>query len=173
MFIKSDTNDLKWVAAQIKPNMRRKACQNLQSQGFYYFAPLRWETIKSNKNFRRVEKLLFPGYMFIRCDIGAGHISSLNATIGLSSVVKGTGTNAGIIPDGFIEELMHTCGSSVVPKENVKTGDIVRLVDGPFVGVVGEVLSADPNGRLRILFELLAGTSRLTADKKSVEIVNR
>ena len=57
-------------------------------------------------------------------------------------------------------------------KANIKIGDKVRLVDGPFVGVVGEVLSANSNGRLRILFELMAGTSKLTADSNSVAIVN-
>lgn len=165
-------NDLSWVVAQIKPNMLKKACQNLNNQGFEYFAPCRWETIKSNNNFRRVEKLLFPSYIFVRCDIGSGHISTLNATMGLSRVVRGTGKDAGIIPDGFIEELIFACGSGKITKANIKAGDMVRLVDGPFVGMAGEVLSADSNGRLRILFELMAGTSKLTADSNSVEIVN-
>jgi len=172
IFIKPDMNDLSWVAVQIKPNMVKKACQNLQNQGFEHFAPCRWETIKSNNNFCRVEKLLFPGYIFVRCNIGSGHISTLNATMGLSRVVRGTGTDVGIIPDGFIEELMFACGSGTTTKANIKTGDMVRLVDGPFVGVVGEVLSTDSNGRLRILFELMAGTSKLTADLNSFEIVN-
>ena len=169
---KPDIDALRWVAAQIKPNMLKKSCKNLHNQGFEHFVPCRWETIKSGNNFRRVEKLLFPGYIFVRCNIGSGHISTLNATMGLSRVVRGTGTDAGIIPDGFIEELMIACGSGTTTKENIKTGNMVRLVDGPFVGVVGEVLSTDSNGRLRILFELMAATSKLTADSNSVEIVN-
>ena len=171
-FTKPDMNGLRWVVAQIKPNMLKKAFQNLQNQGFEYFAPCRWETVKSNNNFRRLEKLLFPGYIFVRCDISSGHISTLNATMGLSSVVRGTGTDAGIIPDGFIEELMFACGSGRAKETNIKTGDMVRLVEGPFVGVVGEVLSKDSNGRLRILFELMTATSKLTVDFKSVETVN-
>ena len=172
IFIKPDVNDLSWVAAQIKPNMLKKACQNLHNQGFEHFAPCRWETIKSNNNFRRVEKLLFPGYIFVRCDTGSGHTSALNATMGISSLVRGTGKDAGIIPDGFIEELMFACESSTTKKQKIKSGDLVRLVDGPFVGVVGEVLSADSSGRLRILFELMAVTSKLTADANFVEIIN-
>ena len=164
-------NELSWIAAQIKPNMLKKACRNLLDQGFEHFAPRRWETIKSNNNFRRVEKLLFPGYIFVRCDLGLGHISTLNATMGLSRVVRGTGTDAGVIPDGFIQELMFACEAGTTTKANIKSGDMVRLVDGPFVGVVGEVLSADSNGRLRILFELMAVTSKLTADTNSVEKV--
>ena len=108
----------------------------------------------------------------MRCDINSGHISTLNATMGLSRLVRGTGKDAGIIPDGFIEELMFACKSSTTKKEYIKSGDMVRLVDGPFVGVVGEVLSADSSGRLRILFELMAVTSKLTADSNFVEIVN-
>ena len=91
--------------------------------------------------------------------------------MGLSRVVRGTGTDAGVIPDGFIQELMFACEAGTTTKANIKSGDMVRLVDGPFVGVVGEVLSADSNGRLRILFELMAVTSKLTADTNSVEKV--
>ena len=101
-------NDLSWVAAQIKPNMLKKVRQTLLNQGFEHFAPSRWKTIKSNNNFRRVEKLLFSSYIFVRCDIGSGHISSLNATIALSSVVRGAGKDVGIIPDDFVEALMLT-----------------------------------------------------------------
>lgn len=165
-------NELSWVAAQIKPNMLQKACQNLRNQGFKHFAPSRWETIKSTNNFRRVEKLLFPGYIFVRCDISSGHISTLNATMGLSRVVRGTGKDAGTIPDGFIKELMLACESSTAKKANIKSGDMVRLVDGPFVGVVGEVLSADSSGRLRILFELMAVTSKLTVDANFAEVLD-
>jgi len=171
-YTKPYMNGLNWVAAQIKPNMLKKACHNLHNQGFEHFAPCRWQTIKSKNNFRRLETLLFPGYIFVRCDIGLGQISTLNATIGLSKVVRGTGTDAGIIPDGFIEELMFACGSGIITKANIKTGERVRLVDGPFVGVVGEVLSTDSNGRLRILFELMAVKSKLTVDSNSVEIVH-
>jgi len=165
-------NELSWVAAQIKPNMLKKACRNLHDQGFEHFVPRLCEAVKSNNTYRREEKLLFPGYIFVRCDLGSGHISTLNATIGLSRVVKGTGTDAGIIPDGFIEALRFACEAGTTTKANIKSGDMVRLVDGPFVGVVGEVLSADSNGRLRILFKLMAVTSKLTADANFVEIMH-
>lgn len=164
-------SDLNWVAAQIKSNMLKKACQNLQNQGFEHFAPSRWETKKSNNDFRRVEKLLFPGYVFVRCNIHLGQVSTLNSTIGLSRIVTGAGTDAGIIPDGFIEELMFACASGTNTKKNIKTGDTVRVVDGPFFGAVGEVLSTDSNGRLRILFELMARKSKLTTDANSLEII--
>lgn len=168
---KPDKSDLNWVAAQIRPNMLKKACKNLENQAFEYFSPCRIETVKSGNRFRRVEKLLFPGYIFVRYDIHSRDISTLNATMGLSRLVRGLGNGPGIIPDSFVDALMVACDQWSLFKDKVSAGNQVRFVDGPFVGMVGEVISADVNGRLRILFDLIAGARTLTVDKNSVEIV--
>ena len=169
--LQPDKRNLNWVAAQIKPNMLNKARQNLDNQESEYFAPCRVETIKSGNRFRRVERLLFPGYVFVRCDIHSQDIRTLNTTMGLSRVVRGLGSGPGIIPDAFVDALMVACDHGGVFKDQATAGQKVRFVDGPFVGMVGEVMSADANGRLRILFDLIAGARTLRVDANAVETI--
>lgn len=170
--LQPDISKLNWVAAQIKPNMLNKSRQNLDNQAFEYFVPRRLETVKSGNRFRRVERLLFPGYIFVRCDIHSQDIRTLNATMGLSRVVTGLGSGPGIIPDAFVDALIVACDHGGLLKDQVTAGQKVRFVDGPFVGMVGEVMSADANGRLRILFDLISGARTLGVDTNAVEIVN-
>ena len=160
---------LNWVAAQVRPNMLKKACVHLENQCFEFFAPSRKETIKSGARFKQVDKLLFPGYVFVKCNIASHDIVTLNATSGLSRVVRGIDAGPGIIPNEFIDELMWACDENTQSVSTLKKGEKVRLIDGPFVGLVGEILSTDANGRLKVLFELMSGARTLSVNTQSVE----
>ena len=167
------SKNLSWVVAQLRPNMLFKACKHLENQYFEYFAPSRFETMKAGNGFKRIERLLFPGYIFVRCDVNAKDLSALKSTIGLSRVVRGMGDGPGIIPDGFIEELKRASDLNASTEALLKQGDKVRLIDGPFVGMVGEILNADSNGRLRVLFDIMAGVRPMWVKSSSVEVPSR
>ncbi len=164
---------MSWVVAQIRPNSLFKARKHLKNQNFEYFAPSRFETIKSSNGFKRIERLLFPGYIFVRCDVDTKDLSALKATIGLSRVVRGMGEGPGVIPDGFIEELKRASELDASAYSLLKQGDKVRLIDGPFVGMIGEILNADSNGRLQILFDIMAGVRPMWIKSSSVEMPSR
>lgn len=164
------SKNLSWVVAQLRPNMLLKACKHLENQNFEYFAPTRFETINAGNGFKRIERLLFPGYIFVRCDVDTKDLSALKATIGLSRVVRGMGDGPGIIPDGFMEELNRASDLSASTRALLKQGDMVRVIDGPFVGMVGEILNADSNGRLRVLFDVMAGVRPMVVKSSSVEV---
>ena len=174
-FLQVSEQKLNWVAAQIRPNMLNKVCAHLTNQSFSYFAPSRMETIRSGNGFKQVSRLLFPGYVFVRCQLASGDVKSLNATYGISRIVRGLGDGPGIIPDGFIDALMQACDgqSQNSPSDIPEKGAHVRMIDGPFVGLAGEVLSADSNGRLRVLFEVMAGTHTLSVSANRIERLNR
>lgn len=168
--VRLPSKKLSWVVAQLRPNMLSKACKHLENQNFEYFAPSRLETTKAGIGFKRIERSLFPGYIFVRCDIYTKNLSALKATIGLSRVVRGMGDGPGIIPDGFIEELRRASVLNDSTKTLLKKGDRVRLIDGPFVGMVGEIMDADSNGRLRILFDIMAGVRSMWVKSSSVDV---
>ena len=170
---KMSANDLQWLVAQVRPNMLAKARSHLENQSFEYFAPIRQETIMVGDCFRQVERLLFPSYIFVRCVVNSVNLSALKATIGLSRVVRGMGDGPGVISDSFVNDLRHVHDLGLVGGSSVREGDKVRLVNGPFVGMVGEVLNTDSNGRLRILFEMMAGTRSMQLSEESVEVQSR
>lgn len=153
--------------------MLSKACKHLQNQSFVHFAPTRFETTKVGNEFKRIERLLFPGYIFVRCDLSAKELSELRSTVGLSRVVKGMGDGPGIIPDSFIDELKNACGLRAPSEEFFRQGDKVRLINGPFVGMVGEIMSSDSNGRLMLLFDIMAGARPVWVSSRSLEGLSR
>ena len=62
------------------------------------------------------------------------------------------------IPDAFVENLkILSTEHKFFSSDQVKPGRKIKWIDGPFSGMVGEILSLDENGRLRILFKVLQG----------------
>ena len=149
---------LKWVAAQLRPNMLSKTEINLYRQSIEFFAPKRYETIRYGKIFKKIQKLLFPGYIFIRLDPNSLDVRKVNSTIGISRVVKMKHERLSFIPDAFVENLkILSTEHKFFSSDQVKPGRKIKWIDGPFSGMVGEILSLDENGRLRILFKVLQG----------------
>ena len=154
----SQNESLKWVAAQLKPNMLSKTEMNLYRQSIEFFAPKRSETIRKGKVFKKNKKLLFPGYIFVRLDPNSLDVRKVNSTIGISRLVQMNQKKIGIIPDSFVENLkILTQMSQNFSSDLFKPGKKVKWIDGPFSGMIGEILSLDENGRLRILFKILEG----------------
>ena len=82
------SSSLNWVVAQLKPNMLKKAELNLLRQSFEYYAPKELYTVRKGNLFKRVKKLLFPGYIFVKINILNRDLSTLGNTLGISKVLK-------------------------------------------------------------------------------------
>ena len=162
---------LKWVAAQLKPNMLSKVELNLERQSFEYFAPKRSETVRSGQFFKNIKKLIFPGYVFIRIDPESSDVRKVNSTIGISRLVKLSNQKVGIIPDSFVDNLKVVLNEyrNNIP-DNIFPGKKVRWIDGPFTGIIGEIINLDENGRLKILFKILDGYRVVTGKANNIEL---
>ena len=91
----SSSNQAKYV---------KKAIFNLKLQSFQYFAPEYEETIRNGNSFKKVKKLLFPGYIFIKVNLEQNNYLAVNF-IGISTIIKKSNGKPGIVPNKFIEEL--------------------------------------------------------------------
>ena len=169
----SNKFNLKWVAAQLKPNMISKVENELNNQSIEFFAPRRQETVRYGKFFRKIHRLLFPGYIFVRIDPNSRDVSSLNSTFGISRLVKRGDKKVGILPDDFVQNLINIQGKVAEDKnKNFFPGKNIKWIDGPFSGEIGEILKVDQNGRLKVLFEILDGYRIVSADKNKLQVIN-
>ncbi len=118
----------------------------------------------------------FPGYMFVHLDLEAEGDNFLRWTPGTHGLVRFGGEPA-IVPDNLIHELKKQLAqlqSLKAEKRNLKKGDRVRIVSGPFQGYEAifdmhlsgkdrvQVLLAYLNGqpqRIRLNARLLEKTS--------------
>lgn len=151
------SNKLNWVIVQLKPNMLKKAETNLLRQSFEYYAPQKEYTIRTGNLFKRVKKLLFPGYIFVKININNHELINLRNTLGVSKVLKSSIGKAATLPESFIESLkkIGETNFNIFQKKHFKQGRLVRCIDGPFTGLVGRIYKIDEIGRLKVLFNFI------------------
>ena len=82
------SDSLIWAVAQLKPNMISKAEANLERQKFEFFSPKKLVTVRAGKIFKKVQKILFPGYIFVRINPFSKDVTSINSTYGISKLLK-------------------------------------------------------------------------------------
>lgn len=147
-----------WFAVHIRPHCERKAVLNLERQDFETFLPVQIKTVRHARQYRTVCRPLFPGYLFVSLDLARDRWRSINGTHGVVSIV----TNGGApvrVPCGIVESLIATSSEGGVIRfdHELRPGAKVRLLTGPFADFVGILEHLDPQGRVRILLEMMGG----------------
>ena len=147
-----------WYAVQTKPRQELVAEQNLQRQGFDTYLPrIRLRKRKRNKLVDAVEPL-FPRYLFIHVDPDQDSLAPVRSTLGVASLVR-FGQVLQPLPDSIIAYLRqaedpdtHHHHAEEWPH---RSGDAVRVLEGPFKGLTGVFQAATAEDRALLLIELL------------------
>jgi transcriptional antiterminator RfaH len=151
-------DDLIWAAAKVKPNQINRAELNLKNQGITYFAPKIKVTKRQATRFISKEQLFFPGYIFVRINLTGDDIRHVHATYGMGGVLMNHTNSPGVIPDAFIDTMMaHIHDGLLQSKPDFVPGQKLRIIHGPFAGLVAELIDSDADGRIRCLFDVLSG----------------
>lgn len=165
-----------WYALQSKPN--RESFLNSQlshRQIETYFPCLRVSPV--NPRARKM-KPYFPGYLFVRLDLGQTPVSSLAWVPGANRLVSFDDLPASV-PDEAIDAIRKNVdqinNQSRNPKPALQHGDPVEILDGPFKGYQAIFDAAiEGSERVRLLVKLLRDKhlrvqlpARLAEPKKS------
>lgn len=148
----------RWFAVKVQPRRDALAELHLTKQGFETFAP-KVAAAKRAATLRGKPLLvpLFPGYLFVRLDLGRHRWRSVNGTIGVSHLVQ-FGDAPAAAPCGLIEGLR----ARTMPDgrfsfdEDLQVGEAVRVVGGAFDGWIGRLKGCDGQGRVAVLLEAFA-----------------
>jgi transcription elongation factor/antiterminator RfaH len=159
----------RWYVAHTLPQHELKAAQQLANQGFRAFVPRYW---KNRRHARRVETIsaaLFPRYIFVILDLTKDRWRSINGTIGVDRLL----TYGGLpqpVPHGVLESLIAGADpqGNVQFHFNLKEGQAIRVIAGPFADLVGQLERLDDNGRVRVLLELMGGSVRVALPRTLV-----
>lgn len=151
-----------WYLAQVKPQSYRIAERNLRRQKLETFIPLLTRTDAGAGRFVTRTKPLFPGYIFVSCDVQSGAASKINSTLGITRLVS-VGGHPVKVPNGIIASLKARCSQSGVLSDDipVAVGDDVRVLTGPFADFVATVDQIDPSRRIWVLIDLLGRQTRV------------
>jgi len=149
MLVWGNTMSANWYALHVKPHKERSVCRLLDSPERLSALMLSAEVAESLSVFFpsvRVKPVnprsakvrpFFPGYVFVHADLELVGVSALNRVPGANGLVS-FGDTPAIVPPALIVELkqrmvqIEQAGGLVF--DDLKPGDPVRIIDGPFAG---------------------------------------
>mgnify|MGYP001177159290 CR=1 FL=1 len=138
-------------------------------------------TVKQGKKTARVRKL-YPGYLFVRMDIfdeTAPTELNPDAYYFITSINGVTGFIGGKSPTRLKKSEIETIKLHVekfqnkeVPKSYYAPGQLVSILDGPFVGLQGNIAEVDPeHQKLKVLVSIFGRETPVELENWQVDKV--
>lgn len=157
-----------WVAVCLKPNQSNKAEANLIQQGFNFLCPRIKVTKRQKNKFINKIELFFPGYLFVEIDIDSGDVRKVQSTYGVSNIIK-FGSQIGVVPEAFICGLQSSSDfKNSIHTDTLIPGQQVKILKGPFAGLIGKLSQVDSSTRVRCLFNLMSGNINASVLKEDL-----
>ena len=157
----------RWYVAAVKPGCEDAAERHLARQGFESFTPRCRKTVRHARRLIERHVPLFPGYVFVAFDIADCPWRSVNGTFGVRSLVM-AGERPTPVPPGLVEHFIEMTDSSGLMAAELRPGQRVEILSGPFAQLVGTIERLDGKGRVCVLLRLLNGESPVLMDRSAL-----
>jgi transcriptional antiterminator RfaH len=146
----------RWYLVHTQPRSERRAQLHLGVQGFATHFPTIQKTIRHARQLKTVRAPLFPRYIFLALDLGRDRWLSVRSTVGVSSLFTCEGRPVPV-PEGVVETLIQNTDEANLTLFNsgLTTGQLVRILSGPFANFVGTLERLDDAGRVRVLLDMM------------------
>jgi transcriptional antiterminator RfaH len=157
----------RWYAVQARPKQERRAALNLDSSDLVTFLPMVREVRRVG---HPLTAPLFPGYLFVHCDIGSC-VQRIRYTRGVAKVV-GTGEGPTALDDAIIDCIQSRVGKDgfVELIDVLEHGDSVEIAAGPLKGLIGVFHSATSAAqRVTLLLTVAHTPMRIVLESESVK----
>lgn len=149
-----------WAVAATHPNAAGIASRHLRRQGFSFYDPRTWSTVRLDSG-RLVQRKvqLFQDYIFVQV---VDQWRALRSTSGVRDVLMSAPEKPASIPPEFIAELQgrERNGCVILPK--FRRGDRLVLTKGTQEIVECVFDCADRRDRVFVLLNLLGGARRVS-----------
>jgi transcription antitermination factor NusG len=159
----------RWYVVQTLPCCEAKARMQLEAQGFLTFLPRHAKTIRHARRLTTVSAPFFPRYLFVALDLGRDRWRCVNGTFGVAGLLTANDRPMAV-PVGVVEGLTAQCDAdgNLRLGETLAIGQRVRILDGPFAELIGQLARVDGGGRVQVLLRLLGGDVRVAIDRRAL-----
>lgn len=161
-----------WYLVVTKPQSEFKAQENFLRQGYETYLPLVQTSRRRNgKNVKRTETF-FPRYLFISLDKETDNWSPIRSTIGVAGMVR-FGEMPAVVPKNLIVNLKNNedeFGLQSFEKKELKQGDKVEIIDGPFEGYKAIYQKMKSIERVSVLLDIVGKNTQVTLSIDELEI---
>jgi transcriptional antiterminator RfaH len=157
-----EQNDAKhWYVVLTKPRHEETAHFHLASKRIDVFYPKLFLPVPTRSGRHIIP--LFPNYIFVRIDALSPEYSQVLWCRGVKRLVSFGGAPS-VVDDevvNFMRELANPQGL-ITAKSNLKIGDEVQIVKGPFKGLIGIIQEPpDTKSRVKVLMAILSRNVRV------------
>ena len=159
-----------WTCARLLLRREQLALHCLSLAGYTVYLPRLCERRVSHGRRIEVRPPLFPGYCFVQIALQWHAARWAPGTLGLIM----DGVQPARVPDSVISEIRsrERNGLVVLPSQ-LKRGDRVHILRGPFAGHLAIYAGMKPRERIEVLLALLGADRRLELPEDAVEAVTR
>jgi transcription termination/antitermination protein NusG len=162
----------KWYALLTRSRFENVVLDGLERKAVEAFLPK--IAIQSRRLDRKkiIQVPLFPGYLFVKTSLDPHEHLGIVKTVG---VVNFVGNLQGpiAIPMESIESLkiMVLSSQEILSGLKYKQGDRVRVVSGPFAGVLGEFVRYRGKGRVVVNIAALGQNASVSVSEDDIEMI--
>lgn len=154
-----------WYAVQTKPRQEAVAQLHLRRQHFETYLPQIVLRKRRRDTWTKVVEPLFPRYLFIRTVPGEKNLAPVRSTRGVTGLVR-FGDRLTPVPDSAIDYLRQTENPETHQHHAEdwphRSGDAVRVLEGPFKGLTCVFQVATAEDRALLLIDLLGRQSTVS-----------
>jgi transcription termination/antitermination protein NusG len=165
-----EEGSLAWYAVYTHCRHEARVEAALQHSGVETYLP--WITTPSRRRDRRrlLTVPLFPGYLFVHSNPEAAGFVDILRVPGVVRVL-GFKNGPAPVPATTIESIQTIVSSNqpFYPWPPLKTGTIVRVMEGPLAGVIGVVQGRTRKRRLIVSVELFRRAVAVELDREALE----
>lgn len=159
-----------WYALYTKPRWEKKVASTLHAQNFTCYCPLNKVIRQWSDRKKVVLEPLFRSYVFVQ--VTEKEQAAVKGVDGVVSFVKWLGKPA-IIKDeeiAIIQRFLNEHSNIQVEKTRVHLNDTVRIISGPLMEQVGNVVMIK-NTRIKVVLPSLGYIMSAEVESSDVEVI--
>jgi len=161
-----------WYLVNTKARSELLAQENLNRQSYTTYLPLVKNKRRRNGQYINQIEAFFPGYLFIRLDRVTDDWSPIRSTRGVAGLVRFGGVLA-TLPNDLIQSLKANeanTGYQQIEHKQLKNGDSINIIDGPFVGQQGIFQAMKGSDRVLVLLNIIGKNTPATLSIHNLQL---
>jgi transcription antitermination factor NusG len=157
----------RWFAVTVKPQQESVVRDGLEFHGLETFVPTYCSARRWSDRIKHLQRPLFPGYVFCRFQL-ENRLTVLR-TVGVRSIVT-FGSKMGVISDAELDQIRRIAksGSLTEPWQYLRTGQHVRIHQGPLTGLHGIMVEVRNTFRVVVGIEMLQRSVAVQLERSQV-----
>ena len=169
------SKELHWYAVHTRSRHEKKVDEMLRRKVAECFLPLAEVRSRRRDREKFYRKTIIPGYIFIHDRLTPDLHLEVLKTPGVVKILKAKVGSENIpcpIPDEQIDSLKVLLASNakITPFTNLRVGEKVEVITGPFMGAVGELVRLEPNkNRLVVTIDIVNQAVSVEIDVNDVQ----